>query len=101
MKIVVLDGHALNPGDLSWEALSAIGELQVFDRTADDQIVARAHDAEIVLTNKTLLPAQILRQLKSTRYIGVLATGYDVVDLDTARELRSRSPIFRPMLRPR
>jgi len=88
MKIVVLDGHALNPGDLSWNAIGAIGELQVFDRTADDQIVARAHEAEIVLTNKTRLPAQILRQLKTTRYIGVLATGYDVVDVDTARELK-------------
>ncbi len=87
MKIVVLDGHALNPGDLSWKALSAIGELQVFDRTADDQIVARAHDAEVVLTNKTRLPAQILQQLKSTRYIGVLATGYDVVDVQAARAL--------------
>jgi len=88
MKIVVLDGHALNPGDLSWKALSAIGELQVFDRTADDQIAARAHDAEVVLTNKTRLPAQILQQLNSTRYIGVLATGYDVVDVDTARALK-------------
>ena len=88
MKIVVLDGHVLNPGDLSWNALSAIGELQVFDRTADDQIVARAHDAEIVLTNKTRLPAQILQQLKTTRYIGVLATGYDVVDVQTARALK-------------
>jgi glycerate dehydrogenase len=87
-KIVVLDGHTLNPGDLSWEALRAIGELQVFDRTADDQIVVRAHEAEIVLTNKTRLPAQILRQLKTTRYIGVLATGYDVVDVRAARELR-------------
>ena len=87
MKIVVLDGHALNPGDLSWEALRAIGELQVFDRTADDQIVARAHDAEIVLTTKTRLSAQILRQLKKTHYIGVLFTGYDVVDVKTAREL--------------
>ncbi len=87
MKIVVLDGHALNPGDLSWEALRAIGELQVFDRTADDQIVARAHDAQIVLTTKTRLSAQILRQLKKTHYIGVLFTGYDVVDVKTAREL--------------
>ena len=87
-KIVVLDGRALNPGDLSWNALSAIGELQVFDHTADDQIVARAHEAEIVLTNKTRLSAQIIRQLKSTRYIGVLATGYDVVDVDAARELK-------------
>ena len=87
MKIVVLDGHALNPGDLSWDRLRAIGELQVFDRTAEDQIVARAHDAEIVLTNKTHLSAQTLRQLKKTRYIGVLATGYDVVDIRAAREL--------------
>jgi glycerate dehydrogenase len=87
MKIVVLDGHALNPGDLSWEGLRAIGEVQVFDRTAEDQIVARAHDAEIVLTNKTHLSAQTLRQLKKTRYIGVLATGYDPVDVQAAREL--------------
>ncbi len=87
-KIVVLDGRALNPGDLSWKALSAIGELQVFDHSADDQIIARAHEAEIVLTNKTRLSAQILRQLKSTRYIGVLATGYDVVDVQAARELK-------------
>jgi glycerate dehydrogenase len=86
MKIVVLDGHALNPGDLSWDGLRALGELQVFDRTQDDQIVARAHDAEIVLTNKTGLSAQILKQLAKTRYIGVLATGYDVVDLQAARE---------------
>ncbi len=87
-KIVVLDGSALNPGDLSWDALSAIGELQVFDRSADDQVVARAHEAEIVLTNKTRLSAQIIRQLKNTRYIGVLATGYDIVDVQAARELK-------------
>ena len=86
MKIVVLDGHALNPGDLSWNALRELGELQVYDRTEDDRIVARAHDAEIVLTNKTALSAQILKQLTKTRYIGVLATGYDVVDLQAARE---------------
>ncbi len=88
MKIVVLDSHALNPGDLSWEALRAIGELQVFDRSADDQIVARAQDAEIVLTTRTHLSAPILRQLKKTRYIGVLFTGYDVVDVKAARELK-------------
>jgi len=88
MKIVVLDSHALNPGDLSWEALRAIGELQVFDRTADDQIVERARDAEIVLTTRTHMPAQILPQLKKTRYIGVLFTGYDVVDVKAARELK-------------
>jgi glycerate dehydrogenase len=87
MKIVVLDGHALNPGDLSWEPLRTIGELQVFDRTPADQVVARAHDAEIAFTTRTHLPAQILRQLKKTRYIGVLFTGYDVVDVKAAREL--------------
>jgi glycerate dehydrogenase len=87
MKIVVLDGHALNPGDLSWDGLRAIGELQVFDRTPEDQIVARAHDGEIVLINKTHLSAQTLRQLKNTRYIGVLATGYDNVDVQAAHEL--------------
>src|SRR5271156_1874986 len=87
MKIVVLDSHALNSGDLSWDALRAIGVLQVFDRTADDQIVARARDAEIVLTTKTHLSAQILSQLKKTRYIGVLFTGYDVVDVRAARDL--------------
>jgi glycerate dehydrogenase len=86
IKIVVLDGYALNPGDLSWDALRAMGALQVFDRSADDQVVARAQDAEIVLTNKTRLPAPVLRQLKKIRYIGVLATGYDVVDVDAARE---------------
>ncbi len=87
MKIVVLDGHALNPGDLSWEPLSTIGELQVFDRTPTDQVVAHAHDAEIVFTTRTRLPAQILRELKKTRYVGVLFTGYDVVDVKAAREL--------------
>src|ERR1700693_5419617 len=87
MKIVVLDGHALNPGDLSWDGLGANGQLQIFDRPPEDQIVARAHDAEIVLTNKTELSAQTLRQLKKTRYIGVLATGFDVVDVRVARGL--------------
>ena len=87
-RIVVLDGYALNPGDLSWEPLRTIGDLQVFDRTPDDQIVERAQDAEIVLTNKTRLSADVLRQLKKTRYIGVLATGYDIVDIKTAADLK-------------
>ncbi len=87
MKLVVLDGYTLNPGDLSWDGLRAIGELEVFDRTADDLILARAGDAEIVLTNKTPLAAQSLGQLKKLRYIGVLATGYDVVDGQAARAL--------------
>jgi glycerate dehydrogenase len=87
MKIVVLDGYTLNPGDLSWDGLRAIGELEVFDRTAGDLIVTRAGNADIVLTNKTPLSAQSLGQLKKLRYIGVLATGYDVVDVGAAREL--------------
>jgi len=87
MKLVVLDGYTLNPGDLSWDGLRALGELEVFDRTADDLILARAGDAEIVLTNKTPLSAQSLGQLKKLRYIGVLATGYDVVDGPAARAL--------------
>ncbi len=87
MKIVVLDGYTLNPGDLSWDGLRTIGEVEIFDRTAEDLILARAEQAEIVLTNKTPLSAQCLRQLKMLRYIGVLATGYDVVDAGAAREL--------------
>ncbi|HEY2104274.1 MAG TPA: D-2-hydroxyacid dehydrogenase [Candidatus Binataceae bacterium] len=87
MKIVVLDGYTLNPGDLSWEGLRAIGEVEVFDRTAEDRILARAGEAEIVFTNKTPLSAKSLKRLKQLRYIGVLATGYDVVDIRTAREL--------------
>jgi glycerate dehydrogenase len=88
MKIVVLDGYTLNPGDLSWDALRAIGEMQVFDRTQPELILSRAAGAEIVLTNKTPLTAQTLRQLPGLRYVGVLATGYDVVDVRAARELK-------------
>ena len=86
MKIVVLDGYTLNPGDLSWDGLRAIGEMEVFERTSHDLIVARAAGAEIVFTNKTRLTAQIFAQLSKLRYIGVLATGYDVVDVAAARE---------------
>jgi glycerate dehydrogenase len=86
MKIVVLDGHTLNPGDLSWDELEALGPAEVYDRTPPDQVVARAKDAEIVLTNKTVLDAAVLRQLPRLKYIGVLATGYNVVDIQAARE---------------
>ncbi len=87
MKIVVLDGYALNPCDLSWDGLSRLGELQVFDRTAAADVASRAAGAAIVLTNKTPLGAAALRQLPGLKYIGVLATGYDVVDTAAAREL--------------
>lgn len=86
MKITVLDGYCLNPGDLSWDALRQFGEVEVFDRARVDEVAARAAGAAIVLTNKTQMPGFILSQLPELRYIGVLATGYDIVDVDAARE---------------
>ncbi|MBN8719678.1 MAG: D-2-hydroxyacid dehydrogenase [Sediminibacterium magnilacihabitans] len=85
MKIIVLDGYALNPGDLSWEALQQSGELTVYDRTPADQIVKRCEGAEIVFTNKTPLTAETLKQLNKLQYIGVLATGYNVVNTAAAK----------------
>ncbi|HEV3197373.1 MAG TPA: D-2-hydroxyacid dehydrogenase [Bryobacteraceae bacterium] len=86
MKLTILDGYCVNPGDLSWDALRQFGELQVFDRTRVDELLERAAGAAIVLTNKTPLPGHILRQLPELRYIGVLATGYNVVDVEVASE---------------
>jgi len=86
MKIVVLDGHTLNPGDLSWEGLEALGETTVYDRTPDDQIVARAQGAQVVLVNKVSLSRETLDQLPDLRLIGVLATGYNIVDVEAAAE---------------
>jgi len=85
MKIVVLDGYTLNPGDLSWDELKALGACEVFDRTPPEQVISRAKDAEIILTNKTVLDGKILGQLPKLKYIGVLATGYNVVDVQAAR----------------
>ena len=88
MRIVVLDGFTLNPGDLSWDALAQMGELTVYDRTSPSDIVARATGAEVVLTNKVVLTEEILRQLTPTlKYVGVLATGYNVVDIPVSRSL--------------
>lgn len=84
MKIVVLDGYALNPGDLSWEPLRALGECVIYDRTPDSEILARAQGAAAVLTNKTPLRTGTLTALPDLRYIGVLATGYDVIDVAQA-----------------
>lgn len=86
MKIVILDGYTANPGDLSWQALEEIGSLTVYDRTKPDETVARAKDAEVVLTNKVLMRRQEIEQLPCLKYIGVLATGYNVVDLEAAHE---------------
>lgn len=84
-ELVVLDGHALNPGDLSWAALEALGPCRVYDRTAPAATRARCEGAAIVLTNKTVLDATLISALPALRYIGVMATGYNVVDLAAAR----------------
>lgn len=89
MKIVILDGYTENPGDLSWDALAELGELSVYDRTSltdEQEIISRISDAEVVITNKTPLTAKILDACPSIRYIAVLATGYNVVDVAYARE---------------
>ena len=86
MKIVVLDGYAANPGDLSWDGLRELGELTVYDRTAPEEVSERAKGAQVILTNKVLITAELMEQLPELRYIGVLATGYNVVDIPAARK---------------
>lgn len=87
MEIVVLDGYTENPGDLSWEGLEKLGELSVYDRTADEQeAIRRIGKAEIVIVNKTPVTRRILKACGRIRYIGVLATGYNVIDLEAAQE---------------
>lgn len=85
MKIVVLDGFTANPGDLSWEAFTALGDCTIHDRTAPNEIVDRLRDAEVALTNKAILDATTFEQLPSLRYVGVVATGYNNVDVAAAR----------------
>lgn len=86
MKIVVLDGYTLNPGDLSWEELNSLGACEIHDRTPAAEVVQRAVEAEIVLTNKTVLSREQIKSLPKLKYIGVLATGYNIVDVAAARE---------------
>lgn len=86
MKIVILDGYTANPGDLSWKALEALGESTVYDRTKPDTVMERAKDADIILTNKVCIREQEMRELPNLKYIGVLATGYNVVDVEAAKE---------------
>ncbi|HAE62450.1 MAG TPA: glycerate dehydrogenase [Eubacteriaceae bacterium] len=86
MKIVVLDGYTLNPGDLSWEDFSNLGDLTVYDRTPKEDISNRIGDAELILTNKTPIKKDILEKNKKLKYIGVLATGYNIVDVSAAKE---------------
>lgn len=86
MKIVVLDGYALNPGDLSWNEMGKLGELTVHERTSPNELLERAYDAEVLITNKTLVTAANMDALPHLKYIGVLATGYNVVDIEAAKK---------------
>lgn len=86
MKIVVLDGYTLNPGDLTWDKLKKLGDLTVYDRTPKEQVLERSKDAEILFSNKTPLGADIIGQLTALKFIGVLATGFNVIDIDEARK---------------
>lgn len=86
MKIVVLDGYAANPSDISWERMQALGNLVVYDRTTPQEVIERCKDAEAVLTNKVVISADTMEQLPQLKYIGVLATGYNVVDVKAAAQ---------------
>ena len=85
MKIVILDGYTANPGDLSWAELEKLGELTVYDRTPGDQVAPRIGDAEIAVTNKVRITAETMAACPNLRCIGVLATGYDVIDMAAAQ----------------
>ena len=87
MKIVVLDGYTLNPGDITWEGLEKLGELKVYDRSSEEQIIERVGDAQVVFTNKTPLSKDVLKKMNNLKFIGVLATGYNIVDVDAAKDL--------------
>lgn len=86
MKIVILDGYSVNPGDLSWEELEACGELTVYDRTNTEDILKRTKNADAILTNKVVISSEIIDKLPNLKYIGVLATGYNVVDIEAAKK---------------
>lgn len=86
MKIVVLDGYAANPGDLSWDVLKTLGDCTIYDRTMPNEVVERAFDAEAILTNKVILKDELLAKLPNLKYIGILATGYNTVDIESAKK---------------
>ena len=86
MKIVVLDGYTLNPGDLSWDALKALGEIALFDRTPPGEVAARGADADVIITNKALVPREVIAGLPKLKFIAVTATGFNIVDAVAARE---------------
>ena len=84
MKIVELDGYAANPGDLSYKAFKELGEFTVYPRTSPDEVVERAKDADIILVNKVRIDEKVISSLPKLKYIGVMATGYNVIDLEAA-----------------
>ena len=86
MKIVILDGYAANPGDISWEGIKALGECTIYDRTAPEEVLERAAGAEAILTNKVVINAEHIAALPDLKYIGVLATGYNIIDTAAAKE---------------
>jgi glycerate dehydrogenase len=86
MKIVVLDGYTLNPGDLSWEGILELGDCTIYNRTAPDKVIERAKNAQAIFTNKVVLNSNIISQLPNLKFIGVLATGYNVVDVWAAKK---------------
>lgn len=86
MKIVVLDGYAANPNDLSWDDLKALGECVIYDRTTPEEVLERAAGAEVILTNKVVISAELMNALPELKYIGVLATGYNIIDTVAAKE---------------
>lgn len=88
MKIVILDGYALNPGDISWDELKKVGKVEVYDRTPKDKVVERSKGADMILTNKTPVSKEAIGELPDLKYIGVLATGYNIVDVATAKQNR-------------
>jgi glycerate dehydrogenase len=87
MKLVVLDGYTLNPGDLSWDGLKNFGDLVIYDRTPPEKVYERSLGADILFTNKTPVKEEVINELKGLKYIGVLATGYNVVDINAAKRL--------------
>jgi len=86
MKIVILDGYATNPGDLSYKEFHNLGEVTIYDRTPDELIYERAKDAQVLITNKTPLNKEMVKRLNVLKYIGVLATGYNIIDIEEAKK---------------
>ena len=84
MKIIVPDGYTMNPGDLSWDGLKQLGECRIFERTRPDEMFNRILDADVVITNKALIDEQLIDRLPNLRYIGVTATGYNIVNVQAA-----------------